>query len=64
MKTISRRELRTQSGKILRETEQGESFLIAIEGRPVALLTPYPKRRWVPRAEVLKLLANSTPDPP
>jgi prevent-host-death family protein len=63
MRTIPQRELRNQSGEILRETEKGASFLITVEGRPVAMLTPYPKRRWVPRAEVMKLLASGKPDP-
>jgi prevent-host-death family protein len=63
MRTIPQRELRNQSGEILRETEKGESFLITVEGRPVAMLSPYPKRRWVPRAEVKKLLASGKPDP-
>jgi prevent-host-death family protein len=62
MRTISQRELRNQSGKLLRETEEGESFLITVGGRPVAMLTPYPKRRWVPKAEVMKLLASAKPD--
>lgn len=63
MRTIPERELRNQSGEILRETEKGESFLITREGRPIAVLTPYPKRRWVPGAEVMKLLADGKPDP-
>ena len=63
MRTIPQRELRNQSGEILRETEKGESFLITVEGRPIAMLTPYPKHRWVPRAEVMKLLAGGKPDP-
>lgn len=63
MRTIPQRELRNQSGEILRETEKGESFLITVEGRPIAMLTPYPKRRWVPRAEVMKLLASGKRDP-
>ena len=41
----------------------GEQFLITVEGRPVALLSPCPKRQWVPRSEVLKLLRANKPDP-
>lgn len=63
MRTIPQRELRNQSGEILRETEKGESFVITVEGRPVATLAPYPKRRWVPKAEVMKLLKSGKPDP-
>ncbi|HWM91565.1 MAG TPA: type II toxin-antitoxin system prevent-host-death family antitoxin [Thermoanaerobaculia bacterium] len=63
MRKIPQRELRNQSGEILRETEKGESFLITVEGRPIALLTPYPKKRWVPKAEAMKLLRDGRPDP-
>jgi prevent-host-death family protein len=63
MRTIAQRELRNQSGQILREAESGEQFLITVEGRPVALLSPCPKRQWVPREEVLKLLRANKPDP-
>jgi prevent-host-death family protein len=63
MRTIAQRELRNQSGQILREAEAGEQFLITVEGRPVALLSPCPKRQWVPRAEILKLLRTNQPDP-
>ena len=63
MRTIAQRELRNQSGQILRDAESGEQFLITVEGRPVALLSPCPKRQWVPREEVLKLLRSNKPDP-
>jgi prevent-host-death family protein len=63
MRTIAQRELRNQSGQILREAEGGEQFLITVEGRPIALLSPFPKRQWVSRAEVLKLLRSNKPDP-
>lgn len=63
LRKIPQRELRNHSGEILRETEKGEQFLITVEGRPVALLSPYPKRQWIPRADVLELLRTAEPDP-
>ena len=63
MKEIPQRDLRNQSGEILRETEKGESFLITVGRRPIALLTPYPRKQWVPRAEAMKLLRIARPDP-
>jgi len=63
LRKIPQRELRNNSGEILRETEKGEQFLITVEGRPVALLSPYPKRQWVPRTDVLQLLRTAEPDP-
>ena len=63
MKRIAQRELRNNSGEILREAEEGEHFLITVGNRPVALLSPYPKRQWVPWADVVKLLRANKPDP-
>lgn len=62
MKTIAQRELRTQSGEILRQAEAGRQFTITVDGRPVAVLGPYQKRRWVARAEVLKILRSQPAD--
>lgn len=63
MKRIAQRELRNRSGEILRQAESGEHFVITVEGRPVALLSPYPRRQWVPWADVVKLLRANQPDP-
>lgn len=63
MKTIAQRELRNQSGEILRQTESGEQFTITVEGRPVALLVPLHKRQWVKRAEYLRAIRSAPADP-
>jgi|GraSoiStandDraft_51_1057287.scaffolds.fasta_scaffold1871817_2 prevent-host-death family protein len=63
MKTIAQRELRNQSGEILRQAEAGEQFTITVDGRPVATLGPYQKRQWVPREELVKLLNSLPADP-
>jgi prevent-host-death family protein len=63
MKTIPQRDLRNRSGEILRQAETGEEFTITVEGRPVAMLVPCPKRRWVPRAELVRALRGLPPDP-
>jgi prevent-host-death family protein len=63
MKTIAQRELRNSSGEILRQAEAGQQFAITVDGRPVALLGPYQKRQWVPKAELLKILRSLPPDP-
>jgi prevent-host-death family protein len=39
--TIGQRELRNDSGTIMRRVEQGESFVITRNGRPVAELIPH-----------------------
>ncbi len=63
MKTIAQRDLRNRSGQILREAESGEQILITVEGRPVALLGPYARRQWAPRAEVVRLISSIPADP-
>lgn len=63
MKIIAQRDLRNQSGEILRQAEEGQQFAITVDGRPVAVLGPYQKRQWVPKAEILGILRSQTPDP-
>lgn len=63
MKTIAQRELRNQSGEILRQAEAGEQFTITVDGRPVAVLGPYQKRQWVSKEDLLKALRGLPPDP-
>lgn len=43
MKTISQRELRNNSGEVLRAVAAGESILITNNAKPAALLTPVPE---------------------
>jgi prevent-host-death family protein len=45
--TIPQKELRNNVAEILRRAEAGEEFTITVSGRPVALLGPAAKRRWV-----------------
>jgi prevent-host-death family protein len=63
MKTISESELRDHSDEILRQAEEGDQFTITVDGQPVAVLGPYQKRQWVPKAEILKVLRYQPPDP-
>lgn len=63
MKTIAQRELRNHSGEILRQAEAGQQFTITVDGRPVAMLGPCPKRQWVPKEEFLEILRSLPPDP-
>lgn len=63
MKTIGEHELRNHSGGILRQAETGQQFTITVDGRPVAMLGPCPKRQWVPREELLEILRSLPPDP-
>ncbi len=60
MHTIAQRELRNRSSEILRAAEAGETFVITVNGRPVATLGPYRRQRWVPADRVRDLLATPT----
>jgi prevent-host-death family protein len=47
MPSIPQKELRNNSGEILRRAEAGERFTITVSGRPVAELGPATRRQWV-----------------
>jgi prevent-host-death family protein len=49
-RTISQRELRNESGAILREVEAGRTIIVSRNGTPVGELRPIRRRRFVPRA--------------
>lgn len=57
-RTISQRELRNDSGEIMRAVEAGESFVVTRNGLPLAELTPLKRRTFVPREEILRALAS------
>lgn len=52
MRTITQRELRNDSGAVLREVQAGQVIIISRNGVPVAELRPLPPRRFVPRAVI------------
>jgi prevent-host-death family protein len=55
MPTIPQKELRNNSGEILRRAEAGERFTITVSGRPVAELVPASRRRWVNTTDLADL---------
>jgi prevent-host-death family protein len=63
MPTIPQKELRNNSGEILRRAEGGEHFTITVAGRPVADLGPHVAApQWVDSG-VLAPLWELPPDP-
>ncbi len=48
-KSISQRELRNDSGAVLRRVQAGQTLVVTRNGTPVAELRPLPPRRFVPR---------------
>lgn len=56
---ITQRELRNNSGAILREVQAGETLIITRNGTPVAELRPIRARRFVPRASIAAAAASA-----
>ncbi len=50
---ISQRELRNDSGRIMRSLSNGETFTITSNGEPVGELTPLRRRRFISAAAVI-----------
>jgi prevent-host-death family protein len=57
---ISQRELRNDSGRILRAVTEGETFIITRNGEPVGELAPLRRHRFI-RAEAAVELFGSAP---
>ncbi len=57
MREITQRQLRNQSGEIMRELDRGESFIVTRNGNPVGELRPVRRRRFVPRDEALAVFS-------
>jgi prevent-host-death family protein len=62
MPSIPQKELRNNSGEILRRAEAGERFTITVSGRPVAELGPAERRQWI-NTNTLGDLFALPPDP-
>ena len=59
-RTITQRELRNDSGGVLREVQAGNTLVVTRNGTPVAELHPIAARRFVPRA-VIAAAARGAP---
>jgi antitoxin (DNA-binding transcriptional repressor) of toxin-antitoxin stability system len=59
-RTITQRELRNQSGEIMRGLDRGESFVITRNGVPVGQLTPWLRRQFV-RADAARTAFGGAP---
>jgi prevent-host-death family protein len=59
VRQISQRELRNQSGKIMRALEAGESFVVTSDGAPVGELIPLRRRRGARLATVLEIFRSA-----
>lgn len=50
---ITQRELRNESGKVMRALDRGESFIVTRNGIPVGHLTPVRRPRFVPTDQLI-----------
>ena len=56
---ITQRELRNESGEIMRQLDQGQTFVVTRNGVPVAELRPIRRRRFVSAAGVLTAFSGA-----
>jgi prevent-host-death family protein len=57
--SITQRELRNDSGEIMRRLDQGESFVVTRNGVPVGELTPLRRHRFVTAAAAVAVFRNA-----
>ena len=57
--TITQRELRNESGEIMRRLDQGETFIVTRNGTPVGELTPLRRHRFVAADTVISMFHNA-----
>lgn len=56
---ISQRELRNESGEIMRALGRGESFVVTRNGVPVGELTPFRERQFVATDAAVAVFAHA-----
>ncbi len=56
---ITQRELRNESGEIMRELDRGESFVVTRNGVPVGELTPLRRHRFVAAEAAVAMFLNA-----
>ena len=56
---ISQRELRNESGEIMRALDRGETFVVTRNGVPVGELTPLRQRRFVSANAAVAVFAGA-----
>lgn len=58
---ITQRELRNQSGEIMRALDRGESFVVTRNGVPVGELVPLRQRVFVPAESAIAAFSGAPP---
>jgi antitoxin (DNA-binding transcriptional repressor) of toxin-antitoxin stability system len=58
---ISQRELRNDSGRIMRALTEGETFIVTRNGVPIGELTPLRRHRFVRTEAAIELFRTAAP---
>lgn len=58
---ITQRELRNKSGEIMRELDEGETFVVTRNGVPVGELTPLRRHRFVAAEAAVAIFRSAPP---
>jgi prevent-host-death family protein len=58
---INQRELRNESGEIMRALDRGESFVVTRNGVPIGELTPLRQRNFVTADAAVAVFAGAPP---
>ncbi len=58
---VTQRELRNDSGEVMRALDRGESFVVTRNGVPVGELVPHRRRRFVSAKTALKAFTGAPP---
>jgi len=58
---ITQRELRNDSGEIMRQLDRGESFVVTRNGVPVGELTPLRRHRFVSAEAAVAMFRGAPP---
>lgn len=64
MRKITQRELRNESGEVMRALERGEAFMVTRNGIPVGELTPLRRRRFVAAEAAHEMFSSAPPVDP
>ena len=60
-RTITQRELRNESGAIMRGLDDGDTFVVTRRGVPVGELIPIRRRRFASRERVAEIFGSAAP---
>ena len=58
---LTQRELRNNSGEVMRALDEGEDFIVTRNGKPVGELRPYKRRQFVPTKQYHRCLQKRSP---